>query len=716
MADSRIPQIRVLQVENLWKNHFDSDSWVFFDPFNRKFFTEEMNICDVNDNWNIKYREWILYVVGDGFTGVNGSVQAKFTVLATERVKYRRFCQWGSKNYPNVEVKNFTSLQVNEFFSEIFHNPIGKTKIGVMALKSLTAYAASLNKLSVSFSLGKISDGISDRSIVPNGKRHIPPFFQQLVKSANIDEHDWVEGSTFGSIPIYIAMAFLGHSIEVIQSSDAKLVTQMFRWAIQFNSLTNGGEISQSCRVRKLFSFIQAYNELKLTGMLSLPILQKLSLTPLQLKEQLVRKNKYIQARYHKEASHEDALKVLEHKTGHRSNATKVWQYDYDVFLLVEKTLRELYPNGNIKIQNSIELKQFVSKTLRPAVLTILLCLTGARSWSEIAKMTFGDVEYEFGKAKYTTPITKTNHGIPATRFTTNLAYDAIEILRGCILEENGEPVKSYRSVFTGRAGRFSLHTDNYYCLATRPLMQSLSDYYVKFAEKHPQFYAQHHSLSAHQFRHTWAEFTLRRFEGDVQEVIRIQFMHSMGSEMANRYSLSKLEPETRDSLVRQYLKEVLFNIGMDYVNNESHEDLVREFQGKAIQVMNQSLKSQVIVVEDIPKWVESQSHDYIQIQAHEYGYCLLHVDYIEHAKCYDDTTSLAMVGAASFSDCSGCVNFAAHRGNHLAGIKRQAIAHQSNISRLKIRFPHFTDNQPLIKASNNMVIKASQIIGRWKI
>jgi integrase len=716
MSETRIPKVHVLASKITWKNKFDNEEWIMFDPFTRQFYTEKVIISGVNALWNRKYKEWILSVIGDGFTGEHGSIQVKYGSLTAERGRYRRFAKWGSKYYPNTDLRHFTSTHVNEFFSEIFNNPVGNTKMCVMALKSLRLYAASLNKLIVSFSLGKISDGITDRKMVPNGKKYIHPFFVELAELANIDLHDWAKGSSFGKVPIHIAMALLGHAIETIRSPKAKLTTQLFRWADQMDPLKENDNDSRGHRVRKLFSFITAYNNYHQSGVLSLPILNKFSLTPLKLSEQLARKDKYIKARYQDHLSHSEALLVLEHKTGHRSNATKVWQHDYSAYLSVEKWLKELYPNGKVELLKLRDVKYFVSKDLRNSVLTILLCLTGARSWSEIAKMSFDDIELEFGVTKFSTPITKTNHGIVATRHTTSLAFEAVSVLRSCVIGDFGKEVSSHCSIFTCRVGKFNPEHDYFDSISSRQLMLGLSDFYQRFIINHPEFYAEHKSISAHQFRHTWAEFALRRFEGDVQEVIRVQFMHSFGSEMTNQYSFGKLEPEVRDTLVRTYLKEVLFKIAEDFITNDMQDDFLKEFQGKAINVMSRSLKAQVCSEEDIEDWVTEQSHNYIQIQAHEYGYCLLHKDYIAHAKCYDDATSIAMVGAASFSDCSGCVNFAAHKGNNLAAIKRQAIAHQSNVNRMKKRYPHFSDQQPLIKASNDMVIQASQIIKQWKI
>lgn len=252
--------------------------------------------------------------------------------------------------------------------------------------------------------------------------------------------------------------------------------------------------------------------------------------------------------------------------------------------------------------------------------------------------------------------------------------------------------------------------------MEARPLMRLLSRYYEKFVSLHPEFKIEHEFISAHQFRHTCAEFALRRFEGDVQEVIRRQFMHSFGSSFTNEYSFSKLEPETRDSIVRNYLKEILQKIGIDYLNNSIEDGFEREFQGKAITLLNGSLSTRVLSLEDIDSWAEEESENYLQIQAHEYGYCLLKKDLVEHAKCYDDEISTAIVGAARFTDCSGCINFAAHKENNLANIKRQAISHQSNIDRLKKQYPHFTDEQPLIKASSITIEQASKIIKQWKL
>jgi len=705
--------------EDIWKNRFDSDLWLFYDPFYEKYYSYSLLLDNCNEFWRLKYKEWILSAVGNGFIGKNGQIHLKYTTLSSNISHLKKICVWGTQYYPEQDLKLLTETEIHELITYIFLNPTGKTKmLGVMSYGGLGQYIDALGKITKAFSEGKVSDGVGDILFLPRTNRgRLHPLFKHLAKKANIDLHDWVEGGSFGKVPVHIAMALLGHSIEFIRSRKAKLATQVFRWFSQVDELREGEFKLNEDRTNRIFCYVNAYIDLKKTGVLSIGYASEPdSISKEEVANRLQRKDNYIQARYHEGFSHEEALLKLPSGIGYRSGATIGWRYDFQEYLLVHKFLEELYPLGDVPFTNQQEVSAFVRKDLRISTLVILLCLTGARSWSEITHMTFGDVESKFGLTRYSTPITKTNHGIKAGRKTTNLVYEAVLIIRDCFVEGIGKRADDERPIFTAKTGTF-IHFSEY-CgpMEASPLMRLLKEFYDNFISQHPELKAEHEVISAHQFRHTWAEFALRRFEGDIQEVIRKQFMHSFGSSLTNEYTFSKLEPETRDTIVRSYLKEVLQKIGFDYIKHGTSEGFEDEFQGKAIKLLNRSLSTKVFSVEDIGPWVDEESDNYFQIQAHEYGYCLLRKEMVEHAKCYDDEVSVALVGAASFTDCSGCINFASHKGNNFANIKRQAIAHQSTIDRLRKQYPHFTDEQPLVKASKTIIDQASKIIEQWKL
>jgi integrase len=718
MTSSIIPLIRVVPEEEVWINRFNNDLWLFYDPFFDKYYSYSLSINNCNELWNSKYKEWILSAVGNGFIGGNGAIHLKYNTLQSITSDLKKICRWGSQFYPEQDLKVLSEVEIHELITYIFCSPIGVTKSqAVLSFKSVEQFIAILSKISKAFLDGKVSDGVSELSFLPlNYRGGVHPFFKHLAKKNNIDLHEWVKGGSFGKVPVHIAMAFLGHSIETIRSRNTKFAAQIYRWYANVDKLGKEEVVANLARLHKIFSYINAYIEIKKTGVLSLRMVNKSGNNSEKEVAISQRKDEYIQARYHGNKTHEEALLKLPNSTGFRSGASQVWRYEFDEYLVVHKYLEESYALGDIPFTNREQLSSFVCKKLRSSTLVILLCLTGARSWSEIAQMTFGDIEYEFGLTRYSTPITKTNHGIKAARKSTHLIYEAVMVLNCFCVEGLGEEVNKMRPVFSSKTGKFISVDYHNIPMAGRQLMSLLTGFYDSFVSQYPEFKDEHGTISSHQFRHTWAEFALRRFEGDIPEIIRRQFMHSFGSGFTNDYTFSKLEPETRDMLVRGYLKETLHKIGSGYINNITLEDFETEFQGKAIKLLNRSLETKVFSLEDVEVWAEEEADNYYQIQAHEYGYCLLRKELVEHAKCYDETTGIAIVGAAKFTDCANCCNFAAHKGNNLANIKRQAIGHQSTIDRLKKQYPHFTDEQPLIKASKFAVEQASQIIGQWKL
>mgnify|MGYP001433065260 CR=1 FL=1 len=66
---------------------------------------------------------------------------------------------------------------------------------------------------------------------------------------------------------------------------------------------------------------------------------------------------------------------------------------------------------------------------------------------------------------------------------------------------------------------------------------------------------------SPHMFRHSWAGFALRRFDGDVLEKVRHHFRHHFGSYYTRHYVSGRLTAVQQRSLEREYLNEIFNKI-----------------------------------------------------------------------------------------------------------------------------------------------------------
>ncbi|WP_413284044.1 hypothetical protein [Vibrio sp. MA40-2] len=730
MSVVRIPTIRLVEEPKTWKNKFTEDEWLFYCPYYETYFKQNVSLDNCVELWSTNYKEWILHILGNGFIGDGGAIHVKWSRVEHFISRAKRIAKWCSDFYPNTNMVDFTEQHIHELLTFLFKNPTRKTACGsVLSYSTMLLYNSTLYAIAGGFKEGLISDGIASHDFIPDmQKNNLHPFLEDLLEAAEVDEYEWMKGGTLGTVPWHIAAPWLAESIEIIDSNKTAYVIQLFLWTTNADDTGLASHFkSHRLQIEKIFHYLKAFNKVKQTGFLSIQPIIKDKLPETKLKERQVKKDLYLNARYQECCSHLEAIEILKekHPTGTGTGtgsynainwADRSWKYEYEDYIVVEKKLNSLFPESQLPFDNMNDVEKYLTRDVRCAVLVIMLCLSGARSWSEIGLLTFNDVAEETeGITRYSTPISKTDHGKKTPRYSTNLISRAASILESCMVGPDFGPVSKDAAVFSRRLGNFHPGRGDYKPMAGRALARVLELGYEEFVVKYPELTEDYQVVSAHQFRHAWAEFLIRRFDGNVQEVIRRQFLHSLGSFMTSRYTFAKLEPEVRDKLVSNYLKEVLYDIAHEYMSNKDRKDIENEFQGKAIRLFQKTLKTQVFSIEDIESWVEREAKQIVQIQGMEYGWCILKASTAEHAQCYDEVSNVAIIGSAKFDDCSGCVHSAVKKSNHLAGIKRQAISHQSTIKRFKERFPHITDNHPLIRESQRVIDNAISIIKRWE-
>jgi hypothetical protein len=179
-----------------------------------------------------------------------------------------------------------------------------------------------------------------------------------------------------------------------------------------------------------------------------------------------------------------------------------------------------------------------------------------------------------------------------------------------------------------------------------------------------------HPRLKSHQFRHSFAEFGLRRYDGAIEELIRQHFCHRYNHWWTKRYTGDKLDDERVQYLSKEYIKDLVprilrdAEVDPDYVGGIAVY-IKRELAPK-IRTMNAS---------EAENYLSQICDGVLQITPHEYGWCLLHEHFRSVAKCAD-TKGNPNPLATNSSKCINCANFCASRKSHLATQKQIAIAH----------------------------------------
>ena len=281
----------------------------------------------------------------------------------------------------------------------------------------------------------------------------------------------------------------------------------------------------------------------------------------------------------------------------------------------------------------------------------------------------------------------KTNHGIKEVREMHGMVAEAANTLvELSYISKRGRSNKEKLPLF----GRYFYANDfnknesfrrNRRSTKENAIRQRLNGIYSHFLERHPEFEEYCSAIHPHRFRHTWAEFALRRFEGNVFEAIRRHFRHSYGSYFTTHYVFGKLTDEVRDQIEKEYLKEILSKLATENVQATMDDNFKRDLHGKVAYYISKAMDVTVLTEAEIDDFVDAMAEEFESITAHEYGYCLVRKDMKHLAKCIDKKTQTPVLQNGCFELCSGCINFVSSKCSNKESITRIAVSHQNMIA-----------------------------------
>ncbi|MFK8399868.1 hypothetical protein M2D07_015275 [Pseudomonas sp. BGr12] len=159
-----------------------------------------------------------------------------------------------------------------------------------------------------------------------------------------------------------------------------------------------------------------------------------------------------------------------------------------------------------------------------------------------------------------------------------------------------------------------------------------------------------HPRLSSHQFRHSFAEFALRRFDEDVHESLREHFIHS--TDYATQiYERLKLTPAVHAALEKEYLREI--------IGKAADGKLEERFWGPAFQAIKNKIEKIKILHPGKPEGAYTEILSEVErFAVFEWGFCVLFSSSKREARCHDSTTGVPNVDElGSPFRCSTCPN-----------------------------------------------------------
>ncbi|MNQ66524.1 hypothetical protein D3C85_810160 [compost metagenome] len=232
--------------------------------------------------------------------------------------------------------------------------------------------------------------------------------------------------------------------------------------------------------------------------------------------------------------------------------------------------------------------------------------------------------------------------------------------------------------------------------LTANTLRQWLDDYFENsFLAAYPEVKAEHPGISPHQFRHSWAEFSIRRFDHNVQAQVREYFLHK-SKRATRRYTDKKLSESVQYSIEHEYLGEVIHRIISDRFGDE--------YKGPAYRRIIKTLsKVESLDPSDLEALVESICSSIESYTAFEWGCCLLLKNSKQDAKCHDSFTGLPEPKIyASVERCTTCSNLGTNS------------LQRNNLARIAINHSYIAKHHPVLaigKLSQNVVNQISRLL-----
>ena len=340
---------------------------------------------------------------------------------------------------------------------------------------------------------------------------------------------------------------------------------------------------------------------------------------------------------------------------------------------------------------------------IQAAIYIIFLSIMGKRGPSEVRTLRGIDItrsnELTGQDALMYPSIWKTNKGARKAQGVTNFIDDVLAVLLRlgyqdktntdlplfCALPTLTTPNKEPRVISLDRAQDRMLNYYAEFCQRTGETV----DFDIK---------ALHEKITSHQFRHSFAEFALRRFDGNVEELIRQHFCHRYNHWWTRRYTEDKLDSDHINEVNRRYIRELVPRILLDNTDDPEYVGamalFIKKRFGETVRVVNAN------EAEDI---ITAVCEEIVQVTAHEYGWCLLHKEAYSAAKC-SNINGHPQPTNTSAEKCTGCANFCASNQSHLAKQTQIVLSHIDFIEQETWKLPS------LIKRSRQAVRNAQAL------
>lgn len=653
-------------------NEIGSLHFVVYDPVKQinVSFDLSHHSYEGNDHIRRTISELFIMRVSGGAGWANPDTQSLSGRSGTVKnylASFKRFAVWWAKNKPNSKLSEWNRNDVRRLLEDILELKVdwqdsenrGRYRIkeeGVASRAILENIVFFLNQSEDLYFMGKTEDGLSFNLSDKQQKKILRP----ILKRHQLTYEEWKSGETWPSIPLPVAMLMLNDAIEIVRDQKTAFLIEYFQFQrsdmyYSINSIFLHGSYQRFCD--GLWRFEGSGNGPSLNAQPKV-----------------------------------EALQRLIHK--HYGDS-------YNSFPMTHN-----------------EINSWCAKVYQ-ASLVIMLLLTGARI-SELASMKAGDLAYNLDDVwSFKSEIIKTNNGLPTIRTVHGLAAEAVYALEELsyldkLKKYEDKEISLFGKFFTKtiKTKRFSL--DTWIQGASKEtLFGMLKDFYAAFLERHPEIEAIWPNVHPHQFRHTFAEFALRRFDGNVHEAIRRHFRHTYASFMTNHYLSNKVDEAfhyAQETMIQE-IAEQMINDARYLLDKNIKEP---RFYGAAMKAALDLLDATVISSEEeLESVVEEFADGFEKIVPHEYGYCMPRTKTISQSQCFDKVSKVAKLEEAGFSTCSSCVHSVQEINSHESSIVQIGMTHEQQMKSIEATTSFGLESNKFYQASKSASMNAQRILKR---
>lgn len=619
MPRNSAPLITLEPQNEAIQNQYGDDYFQIQDPLTGKFYT-------LSFVWKCSMAKKVyaqMYFleggISRGYADDKNRIVVSSLSSARQEIAYLRdICEYWEKVFPERTLQSLTRFELQEMMRFFLIKRIKNEDTGeILGFSTMKMLSTIFDRMNTYLHSGKLVDGITHRINEAFRKSAMKPLLEPL----GLEYVIWKKGGSYGSIPLTCASLMLAEAITLIESDEAKIAAIFFE---QWRK-----------RKTKVQTWFSDKDRLALYRRMQSP--------------------DYILTRF--ERDWEESAREL----GEVIDASTSSHFDRLPWSHVGK------------------LGDFCHE-LSKATLTVIALLSGFRL-VEIHGMRISDYTQEpDGSWWFKSDNNKTEAGFSHPRSLHGLAAEAATLMKNISAVDTKElnlPLihSGYRAgafVLARGWGRLTpqewLKDAGYSLLALRSWFREFYQNYV--VRKYPGAGDIHSEVSPHQARHTFAEFALRRFDGNVLDKIREHFRHSYGSYHTRRYTRNKLSESVRISMERDYLKEIMTRVAASNIEDR--------FYGPAAKRIEIDMaKIAVLSADEFEFELQELADQFVRFTAFEWGYCALRANEQHIAKCHDRETGTPNVDQRGAPEvCAGCPHSMNNSIQRLE-LERIAISHQ---------------------------------------